>query len=121
MSQAVARDPIQDFVQSAAVHIRKTELFYGWMILLSVLLFSVFLFVLIDHWLWEFNKPVRLLLWIVLALWSLCWFFKRVLPPMRYKIHPEYAAGQFELQDPRSKDSLISWIQLNQTASNAPK
>ncbi|MFN5227767.1 MAG: hypothetical protein ACK5FS_02770, partial [Planctomycetota bacterium] len=121
MSQAVARDPIQDFVQSAAVHIRKTELFYGWMILLSVLLFSVFLFVLIDHWLWEFNKPVRLLLWIVLALWSLWWFFKRVLPPMRYKIHPEYAARQFELQDPRSKDSLISWIQLNQTANNAPK
>ncbi|MFN9510937.1 MAG: hypothetical protein ACK6AO_18215, partial [Planctomycetota bacterium] len=121
MSQAVARDPIQDFVQSAAVHIRKTELFYGWMILLSVQLFSVFLFVLIDHWVWEFNKPVRFLLWIGLAAWSFWWFLRRVLPPMRYRIHPEYAARQFELQDPRSKDSLISWIQLNQTANTAPK
>jgi uncharacterized protein YjbI with pentapeptide repeats len=121
MSQAAARDPIQEFVQSAAVHIRKTELYFGWMILVGVLLFSILSFVLIDHWVWEFNQPVRFCLWIGLAAWSLWWFFRRVLPPMRYKIHPEYAARQFELQDPRSKDSLISWIQLNQAANTAPK
>ena len=40
---------------------------------------------------------------------------------MRFKIHPEYAARQFELQDPRSKDSLISWIQLNDPTHPAPK
>jgi hypothetical protein len=121
MSQAAARDPIQEFVQSAAVHIRKTELLYGWMILLSTLLFSTLVFILVDHWIWEINRPVRILLWLSLALWSAWWFLKRVLPPMRYKIHPEYAARQFELQDPRSKDSLISWIQLNQSANAAPK
>ena len=116
-----ALDPIQDFIQTAAVHIRRTELFYGWMILLSVLLFSLFLFVLVDHWVWEINRPVRLALWAGLALWSIWWFVRRVLPPMRYKIRPEYAARQFELQDPRSKDSLISWIQLNEPSNPAPK
>jgi collagen type III alpha len=133
MSQAVAgsgsnrsdksanADPIQDFIKTAAIHIRKTELFYGWMILLSTLLFSTFLFVLIDHWIWEFNQPMRLALWIGLVLWSIWWFIRRILPPMRFKIHPEYAARQFELQDPRSKDSLISWIQLNDPTHPAPK
>ncbi len=133
MSQAVAgsgsnrsdksanADPIQDFIKTAAIHIRKTELFYGWMILLSTLLFSIFLFVLIDHWIWEFNQPIRLALWIGLVLWSIGWFIRRILPPMRFKIHPEYAARQFELQDPRSKDSLISWIQLNDPTHPAPK
>ena len=133
MSQAVAgsgsnrsdksanADPIQDFIKTAAIHIRKTELFYGWMILLSTLLFSMFLFVLIDHWIWEFNQPIRLALWIGLVLWSIWWFIRRILPPLRFKIHPEYAARQFELQDPRSKDSLISWIQLNDPTHPAPK
>ncbi|MCE2753081.1 MAG: hypothetical protein LW720_14475, partial [Pirellula sp.] len=133
MSQAVAgpgsnrsdksanADPIQDFIKTAAIHIRKTELFYGWMILFSTLLFSTFLFVLIDHWIWEFNQPIRLAIWIGLVLWSIWWFSRRILPPMRFKIHPEYAARQFELQDPRSKDSLISWIQLNDQTHPAPK
>jgi hypothetical protein len=133
MSQAVAgsgsnrsdkaanADPIQDFIKTAAIHIRKTELFYGWMILLSTLLFSTFLFVLIDHWIWEFNQPIRLALWIGLVFWSIWWFIRRILPPLRFKIHPEYAARQFELQDPRSKDSLISWIQLNDPTHPAPK
>ena len=96
MSQAVAgsgsnrsdksanADPIQDFIKTAAIHIRKSELFYGWMILLSTLLFSMFLFVLIDHWIWEFNQPIRLALWIGLVLWSIWWFIRRILPPLRF-------------------------------------
>ena len=133
MSQAVAGtpvsksgsgtppDPIQDFVRSAAVHIRRTELFYGWMVWLTGLLFALTFFILVDHWLWEFNRFTRLAVFVFLALWSVWWFARRIIPPMLHPINPEHAARVIEKQLPDTKDSLISWLQLNRTDATPPK
>jgi len=114
-------DPIRDFVRTAAVHIRRTELFYGWMTWLSVLLFTLTAFVLIDHWLLEMSQWMRMAIWGALAVWSVGWFIRKIIPPMFYKINPEHAARLIEKQIPDSKDSLISWLQLNEVSATPPK
>ena len=69
-------DPIRDFVRSAAVHSRRTELSYGWMTWLSVLLFTLTAFVLIDHWLLEMSRWMRIAIFGALAVWSVAWFVR---------------------------------------------
>ncbi len=114
-------DPIRDFVRSAAVHIRRTELYYGWMTWLSVLLFTLTAFVLVDHWLLEMSRWMRIAIFGALAVWSVAWFVRKIVPPMFYRINPEHAARLIEKQIPDSKDSLISWLQLNEVSATPPK
>ncbi|MDZ4852711.1 MAG: hypothetical protein SGI77_25760 [Pirellulaceae bacterium] len=104
--------PLLDFIKQSATAIQRTELTVGILSWMVMGLASVFVFVLVDHWVWPMNDLVRYLVWTLLVGSSLFWVVFRIAPFMGRKINPEYAAKRIEETIPEMKDGLISWLQL---------
>ncbi|MFN7733872.1 MAG: hypothetical protein ACK5OB_18385 [Pirellula sp.] len=113
-------DALLEYIQVAAKTMRRTELMYGIMLWLTVLLFFGVTVILIDHWLWEFNKLARFAALAAMIAWSVWWVPRKVLPPLVHHVTPEHAARVIEKQNPEFKDSLISWLQLTREQQHAP-
>ncbi|MFZ4470491.1 MAG: hypothetical protein ACOYOZ_14615, partial [Pirellula sp.] len=105
----------------AANTMRRTELTYGIMMWLTVMLFFLTAVILVDHWVWDLNRPARFLTLGALIAWTLWWVPRRIFPPLFHRINTEHAAREIEKQNPQFKDSLISWLQLSLEGTPVPK
>ncbi len=120
-SVAPKSDALLEFIRVAADTMRRTELTYGIMMWLTVMLFFLTAIILIDHWVWDLNKPARFMTLGAMIAWSLWWVPRRIFPPLFHRINTEHAAREIEKQNPQFKDSLISWLQLSLEGTPVPK
>jgi hypothetical protein len=120
-SNQVPKESLLEYLHVAAKAMRRTELSYGIMMWLTMILFVISASVLIDHWVWEFPPLARLAVLASIILWTIWWIPKKIIPPLFHPINTEHAARAIEQQFPDCKNSLISWLQLSGTDSNSPK
>ena len=109
----LSRESLHDYLMGAARTMHRVELGIGITAWLCVLVVSLLLAVLVDHWLWPLNTFARFCVLAVLIGWTLWWVPTRIMPLLFRSIHPEHAARKIERQHPEMKESLISWLQLS--------
>jgi hypothetical protein len=116
---AISRETLLNYLIQASKTMRRVELGVGIAGWLCVVVVVLLLAILIDHWLWPLNMFARFAVFGSLAVWTLWWVPRRILPLLFRPIHPEHAARKIESQYPEIKESLISWLQLSTNSENA--
>ncbi|MFN9987027.1 MAG: DUF4175 family protein, partial [Pirellula sp.] len=120
-SSQLPKESLLEYLNVAAKSMRRTELSYGIMMWLTMILFVLSASVLVDHWVWEFHTLARFAVLVAIVLWTIWWIPKKIIPPLFHSINTEHAARAIEQQFPECKNSLISWLQLSGTDSASPK
>ena len=103
---------IKGQLAKTSAQVRAFDLSMSLIVLCTVLLGSLFILVLIDHWLWGLPTWMRIagLAWIAGA--TAYAFWNQVLPSLTRRINPLYAAKTIEEGKPTLKNSLINFLLL---------
>jgi hypothetical protein len=80
--------------------------------LLAFLTTVALVFVIVDQWVYSFSMPARLLVAFVTLAASVYWVVRAIVPLIRLRISPEYAAYSVELDQPDLKHALTSYVTL---------
>lgn len=82
-------------------------------LILSATLISGFLtFIIVDQWIYSFGIFSRCIWVLALAGFTIWWFVTRIVPLIKLRISPEYAAYSVELDEPDLQHSLTSYVTL---------
>ncbi len=112
---------LTDMVDSAAVNLKRVEFAKSALGAAIFMFTAVITVILIDHWVWALPTLVRWLCLGLIVTGTLYWMLRRVVPMFGRRINPIYAAREIERKVPELKDSLVSYMQLNESQNAAPK
>jgi hypothetical protein len=105
-------------VSQAAKDLKRVELaktILGLSIIVSLLGLAL---ILVDHWVWPLPAFFRWSFLVLTCTLSVFWVLRRLIPMLGRTINPIFAARQIETKVPELKDSLVSYMQLNDSAEN---
>ncbi|MGL6226292.1 MAG: hypothetical protein ACRC10_06660 [Thermoguttaceae bacterium] len=110
-------EQIEMRIRGAAQTIKRVDVFFSGVVLLTWIVFYLFLFILLDHWCFPGRlSPFLRTLFLLPGLAGLLWyFFARLFPLLKYPINPVYAARVLEEQrEQQMKNTLINWTMIRQ-------
>lgn len=111
------REQIETRIRGAAQTIKRVDVFFSVVVLLTWVVLYLFLFILLDHWCFPGRlSPLLRTLLLLPGLACLIWYFvARLLPLLKYPINPVYAAQILEEQrEQQMKNTLINWTMIRQ-------
>jgi hypothetical protein len=107
-------------LQHTRRYVKLVDVCTGIALLLAGILSYLLAVALIDHWVVDLTRGMRLAALLVLLLGSagyVCW---RLLPPLLYQVNPVFAAQTIEHAAPSLKNSLINLVLLAKNQQNVP-
>lgn len=112
---------LADMVSQAARDLKRVEFaktMLGLSIIVSLLALAL---ILVDHWVWPLPRLFRMAFLVTTCGASVFWVLRRLIPMLGRTINPIFAARQIETKVPELKDSLVSYMQLNERDNSTPK
>ncbi|MGL6193837.1 MAG: hypothetical protein ACRC2T_03335, partial [Thermoguttaceae bacterium] len=122
---ASKNEQIEQRIRKTCRQVKSVDIFLTFTVLLTCLIGYLFLFALVDHWIFKggVSPTIRKLFFFTGIGLGGFYTFYRLIPLFRYSVNPVYAAKILEAQRPTMKNSLINWIFLrreNPQEKNAP-
>ncbi|MGV3483556.1 MAG: circumsporozoite protein-membrane associated protein, partial [Planctomycetaceae bacterium] len=101
-------------IMEAQAALWRAELSRSLLIPVVVVLASLTLWAVVDHWIWSPGKFFRSIALAGGVAWLAAWIARRVWPLMSRQILPEYAAHSLEHDLPELRHSLTSYVSLRE-------
>ena len=103
-------------IESTSRLVRRVDLAFSLLIVISLLLGGLFFAILADHWLLKdgLSSPMRFGIFAALLAVAGLYIYWKIVPLFRYQINPIYTADLIEKDVSIFKNSLINWLLIRQ-------
>lgn len=103
---------IGDHLEAVRAALWRSVLLKNLLFLCGGLLATVLCFAIIDQWLYSFGMVARSVWIVALLAGATWWIVTRIVPLIRLRVSPEYAAYSVEMDEPEFKYALTSYVTL---------
>ena len=106
---------VEQHIDSTSRLVRRVDIAFSLLLVVSLLLGGLFLAVIADHWLKDgLSIPLRFGIFAALVTAAGFYVYWKIVPLLRYPINPVYTADLIEKDGATFKNSLINWLLIRQ-------